>query len=98
MEVVYPHSLLGTRTIHKRYSDFHHLRAELLRENLKLDSSPSFPSKSFFGSNLDQKLIERRLEGLQEFLGTVLEMKDLKKSKAFHSFLNIDSNDTKMVQ
>ena len=101
--MLYPHSLLRARTIHRRYSQFHHLRAELIRENQELVSSLPFPSKRFFGSNLDQTFLGRRLEGLQVFLGTVLEMKDLKKSKALQSFLSLTSNensedDKKMVQ
>ena len=100
---MYPHSLLGARIIHRRYSDFHHLRAELIRENPELVSPLPFPSKRFFGSNLDQAFLDRRLEGLQVFLGLVLEMKDLKKGKALQSFLSLASNEnsedaTKMVK
>ena len=103
MEVVNPHSLLRAKTIHRRYSDFHHLRAELIRENPELVSSLPFPSKRFFGSNLDQAFLDRRLEGLQVFLGTVIEMKDLKQSKALQSFLRLSSNEnpedaTKLVK
>ena len=103
MEVVYPHSLRRARTIRRRYSDFHHLRAELIKKNPELVSSLPFPSKRFFGSNLDQTFLDRRLEGLQVFPGTVLEMKDLKKDKALQSFLSMDSNEnsedaTKMLQ
>ena len=89
VEVVTPTtiSLKRTKTITRRYSDFHKLRAGLLKENHQLVSSLPFPQKQFFRSHQDNLFIQTRLQGLQQFLTAITQSEILKKKEAFQAFL-----------
>eukprot|EP00092_Neocalanus_flemingeri_P011938 GFUD01012871.1.p1 GENE.GFUD01012871.1~~GFUD01012871.1.p1 ORF type:complete len:519 (+),score=122.27 GFUD01012871.1:203-1759(+) len=80
----------GIWFIHRRYSDFFELRKTLTKENPKLVSQLPLPPKRWVGSNLEPAFLGRRLAGLQVFLASVLEIKDLKSSPALLSFLCLD--------
>eukprot|EP00092_Neocalanus_flemingeri_P070388 GFUD01086394.1.p1 GENE.GFUD01086394.1~~GFUD01086394.1.p1 ORF type:complete len:510 (+),score=122.49 GFUD01086394.1:579-2108(+) len=80
----------GIWFIHRRYSDFFELRKTLTKENRKLVSQLPLPPKRWVGSNLEPAFLGRRLAGLQVFLASVLEIKDLKSSPALLSFLCLD--------
>ena len=85
-----PSSVLGTWFIHRRYSDFLQLRRTLFKENTEITSQISFPPKRWVGSNLDPAFLGRRLAGLQVFLASVLEIRELKSSPALLAFLCLD--------
>ena len=58
-----------------------------MKENPKIASKLSFPPKRWVGSNLEPSFLGRRLAGLQVFLASVLEIRDLKSNPALVDFL-----------
>ena len=86
-----PSTLPITWYIHRRYSDFHQLRKTLMKENQLISSKIPFPPKRWVGSNLEPSFLGRRLAGLQVFLASVLEIKDIKSNPALKTFLCLDN-------
>ena len=74
-------------SVWRRSSDFLRLRTTLIKEHPSRESQLHFPPKRWVGSNLEPTFLGRRLAGLQFFLATILEIRELKSSKVLQSFL-----------
>jgi len=87
IHISYPSSAFEDWFIQRRYSDFLRLRTTLMKDCPSKESELPFPPKRWVGSNLEPTFLGRRLAGLQFFLATVMEEKELRQSPAVQAFL-----------
>lgn len=76
----------GTKwELKKRYSEFSDLRTDLLQNNGNI---PSMPGKTLFKLKRPEQ-INKRKDGLEQFLKKIVDRKDLYGNEAFLGFLKV---------
>ena len=87
--VIRVHSLSGSWTVRRRYTDFSYLHTKLREENVA--SLPALPPKQVFGSSLDPAHIEQRKNKLHEYLSSLIALPDAWLSNHLVLFLDNES-------
>ena len=73
--------------VKRRFSEFFHLKQDLVRSNKNVSKYP-FPAKVLFGSNFSLKLLEMRKKCLHSFLQNILGNQQLWHKNEISTFLN----------
>ena len=76
--------------IERRFSDFCLLRSKII-ELYPCIFIPSLPPKKTIG-NLDSNYIDIRIKVMNNFLSSLMEMKEIAESEMFHVFISNDEN------